>query len=83
MHRVHHSVIIKEMDSNFGFNIPWWDRLLGTYKAQPVHGHDGMKIGLGQFRDPGITTMLWILKLPFTRDARRRIVFAHRQEKKT
>jgi sterol desaturase/sphingolipid hydroxylase (fatty acid hydroxylase superfamily) len=52
MHRVHHSILPEETNSNFGFNLPWWDRLLGTYKAQPSAGHDGMKIGIEQFRTP-------------------------------
>ena len=39
MHRVHHSVIIRETNSNYGFNFPWWDRLFGTYKDQPAKGH--------------------------------------------
>ena len=52
MHRVHHSVRPNETNSNFGFNLPWWDRLLGTYRAQPVDGHEGMTIGLDSFRDP-------------------------------
>lgn len=52
MHRVHHSVIPAETNSNFGFNLPWWDRLLGTYRAQPKAGHDGMSIGIEQFRTP-------------------------------
>jgi sterol desaturase/sphingolipid hydroxylase (fatty acid hydroxylase superfamily) len=50
MHRVHHSIIPEETNSNFGFNLPWWDRLLGTYKAQPKAGHEGMTIGIEQFR---------------------------------
>ncbi len=50
MHRVHHSIDPKETDSNFGFNLPWWDRLLGTYIAQPAKGHEGMIIGFEQFR---------------------------------
>lgn len=50
MHRVHHSIRPDETNSNFGFNVPWWDRLLGTYRAQPVDGHDGMTIGIEQFR---------------------------------
>lgn len=50
MHRVHHSVIRSETDSNYGFNLPWWDRLLGTYTAQPRGGHQGMTIGFEQFR---------------------------------
>jgi sterol desaturase/sphingolipid hydroxylase (fatty acid hydroxylase superfamily) len=52
MHRVHHSVIPAETNSNFGSNLPWWDRLLGTYRAQPKAGHEGMTIGIEQFRTP-------------------------------
>jgi len=65
MHRVHHSVTIRETNSNFGFNLPWWDRLLGTYRDQPAAGHEGMTIGLAQFRDPKRLTFLWMLALPF------------------
>jgi sterol desaturase/sphingolipid hydroxylase (fatty acid hydroxylase superfamily) len=65
MHRVHHSVTIRETNSNFGFNFPWWDRLLGTYRDQPVAGHEDMTIGLSQFRDPRRLTFLWMLALPF------------------
>jgi len=50
MHRVHHSVTVRETNSNFGFNLPWWDRLLGTYIAQPAKGHEEMDIGIEQFR---------------------------------
>jgi sterol desaturase/sphingolipid hydroxylase (fatty acid hydroxylase superfamily) len=50
MHRVHHSILAREANSNFGFNVPWWDRLFGTYRDQPAQGHQGMTIGLGQFR---------------------------------
>mgnify|MGYP003925994539 CR=1 FL=1 len=57
MHRVHHSVIPEETNSNFGFNLPWWDRLLGTYKAQPNAGHEEMSIGIEQFRT---TRDLWL-----------------------
>lgn len=52
MHRVHHSVHREETNSNFGFNLPWWDRLLGTYRAQPRDGHEAMTIGIAQFRTP-------------------------------
>ncbi len=52
MHRVHHSIRPIEMHSNFGFNLPWWDRLFGTYRAQPHDGHTGMTIGIEQFRTP-------------------------------
>jgi sterol desaturase/sphingolipid hydroxylase (fatty acid hydroxylase superfamily) len=50
MHRVHHSVDPRETNSNYGFNLPWWDRLLGTYVAQPAKSHEGMEIGIEQFR---------------------------------
>jgi sterol desaturase/sphingolipid hydroxylase (fatty acid hydroxylase superfamily) len=52
MHRVHHSILARETNSNFGFNLPWWDRLFGTYRAQPAAGHEAMTIGIEQFRDP-------------------------------
>jgi sterol desaturase/sphingolipid hydroxylase (fatty acid hydroxylase superfamily) len=66
MHRVHHSVIIRETNSNFGFNLPWWDRLFGTYKDQPDKGHTDMVIGLAQFRDQGKLSLPRLLILPFT-----------------
>ncbi len=65
MHRVHHSVIINETNSNYGFNLPWWDRLFGTYRAQPVKGHLEMKIGLANFREPKKNTLPWMLIIPF------------------
>jgi sterol desaturase/sphingolipid hydroxylase (fatty acid hydroxylase superfamily) len=65
MHRVHHSVIIRETNSNYGFNLPWWDRLFGTYCHQPIKGHAGMTIGLTQFRDPAKLTLPRLLILPF------------------
>jgi sterol desaturase/sphingolipid hydroxylase (fatty acid hydroxylase superfamily) len=66
MHRVHHSVIPCETNSNFGFNLPWWDFLFGTYKAQPVEGHERMTIGLEQVRDEKQADRLhWMLLLPF------------------
>ena len=67
MHRVHHSVDIKETNSNFGFNLPWWDRLFGTYKAQPKAGHKNMTVGLSQFRDQACLALHWLLVLPFLR----------------
>ena len=51
MHRVHHSSVRQETDSNFAFNFSFWDRLCGTYRAQPAAGHDAMEIGLERFRD--------------------------------
>ena len=65
MHRVHHSVIPRETDSNFSFNLPWWDRLLGTYRDQPREGHIGMTIGLKEFRDAGRLGIGYLLMLPF------------------
>ena len=65
MHRVHHSVFPSETNSNFGFNLPWWDRLFGTYRSQPMKGHEQMTIGLNQFRDPSRLTLLWMIALPF------------------
>ena len=50
MHRVHHSIDPRETNSNYGFNLPWWDWLLGTYIAQPAKGHGEMEIGIEQFR---------------------------------
>jgi sterol desaturase/sphingolipid hydroxylase (fatty acid hydroxylase superfamily) len=68
MHRVHHSVTIRETNSNFGFNFPWWDRLLGTYRAQPAAGHSGMAIGLVQLRKSEQVTFPHLLVLPFFGD---------------
>ena len=65
MHRVHHSIIPREANSNFGFNLPWWDRLLGTYRAQPADGHEGMVIGIGQFRTRRDLWLDWMLFQPF------------------
>jgi sterol desaturase/sphingolipid hydroxylase (fatty acid hydroxylase superfamily) len=66
MHRVHHSVIPRETNSNFGFNLPWWDFLFGTYRSQPAAGHEGMTVGLEQFRDERQADRLhWMLLLPF------------------
>jgi len=67
MHRVHHSVIIRETDSNFGFNFPWWDRLFGTYRPQPAAGHSAMTIGLANYRDPKWLQLPWMLAVPFAR----------------
>jgi sterol desaturase/sphingolipid hydroxylase (fatty acid hydroxylase superfamily) len=71
MHRVHHSIIRAETDSNFGFNFPWWDRLFGTYRAQPAQGHQGMTIGIDKFRDPAELRLDRMLTQPFRDDAGR------------
>jgi sterol desaturase/sphingolipid hydroxylase (fatty acid hydroxylase superfamily) len=69
MHRVHHSVLRQETDSNFGFNLPWWDRLFGTYRAQPQAGHDRMTIGLPVFRDRRELRLDRLITQPFRDDA--------------
>jgi sterol desaturase/sphingolipid hydroxylase (fatty acid hydroxylase superfamily) len=66
MHRVHHSVEDDETNSNFGFNLPWWDRMFGTYRAQPRAGQQGMKIGIRDFNDPAeVIRLSGLLLLPF------------------
>ena len=66
MHRVHHSVEDDETNSNFGFNLPWWDRLFGTYRNQPRAGHKQMTIGINTFRDRQHCTLLpGMLAMPF------------------
>ncbi len=69
MHRVHHSVQDDEANSNFGFNLSIWDRLFGTYKAQPDLGHEGMQIGLDRFREQRDNTLPQMLVQPFIGDA--------------
>jgi len=66
MHRVHHSVEDNEANSNFGFNLSVWDRLMGTYIAQPRKGHDGMTIGIHRYRDANqVDRLPGMLALPF------------------
>ena len=65
MHRVHHSIVVNETNSNFGFNLALWDRLLGTYRAQPAAGHEAMTIGIEQFRDPRELRLDRMLAQPF------------------
>lgn len=69
MHRVHHSPSREETDSNFGFNLPWWDRLFGTYRAQPREPHETMALGLHGSRDPGELDLFALLGRPFKRAA--------------
>jgi sterol desaturase/sphingolipid hydroxylase (fatty acid hydroxylase superfamily) len=68
MHRVHHSIVARETNSNFGFNLPWWDRLFGTYREKPAAGHEGMTIGIEQFRDPAEQRLDRMLTQPFRDD---------------
>ena len=66
MHRVHHSIVPEEINSNYGFFLSWWDRLFGTYNAAPRAGHDAMTIGVRDTRDPAVCAALWpMLALPF------------------
>ncbi len=70
MHRVHHSVYTPQTNANFGFNLPWWDRLFGTYVAQPMHGHIAMQIGLQTHRNPAqVATLKGMLGMPFIRES--------------
>src|SRR5229473_1608567 len=65
MHRVHHSIVGQETNSNFGFNLSWWDRILGTYCPQPGAGHEQMIIGIDIFRDPAELRLDRMLRQPF------------------
>ena len=65
MHRVHHSVEAREYNSNFGFNLPWWDRLFGSYQDQPALGHEKMRIGLRAYGGAVCANLIWMLVLPF------------------
>lgn len=65
MHRVHHSIVPREANSNFGFNLTWWDRLFGTYRDQPEAGHEGMTIGISQFREDPELRLDRLLAQPF------------------
>ena len=66
MHRVHHSIEVDETNSNFGFNLPWWDRMFRTYRAQPRAGHTGMTIGIGSHTDPRqVARLPGMLLMPF------------------
>lgn len=65
MHRIHHSVDVRETNSNYGFNVPWWDRLFGTYCAEPALGQLGMKIGLEHLGPPVCLNLFMMLRFPF------------------
>ena len=69
MHRVHHSVHRDETARNFGFCLPWWDYIFGTYRAQPRNGHEQMQLGIATLRDARHTnTLNSMLIMPFARD---------------
>ncbi len=65
MHRVHHSTDMREANNNYGFSVTWWDKLFGTYKAQPDLGHNSMKIGLNLYRDASFIRLPKMLIIPF------------------
>jgi sterol desaturase/sphingolipid hydroxylase (fatty acid hydroxylase superfamily) len=65
MHRVHHSVIVRETNSNYGFSVSWWDYLFGTYRDQPEEGHERMKIGLKGYHDDRSSRLSSLLVMPF------------------
>jgi sterol desaturase/sphingolipid hydroxylase (fatty acid hydroxylase superfamily) len=65
MHRVHHSVVMDESNTNFGFSLSIWDRICGTYQAQPAAGHDKMVIGLTYVKQP--KSLIQLLIMPFTK----------------
>lgn len=65
MHRIHHSVVEHEANTNFGFALSIWDRMFGTYTEQPEAGHQGMTIGISTFRDKKYLTLPWMLAQPF------------------
>jgi sterol desaturase/sphingolipid hydroxylase (fatty acid hydroxylase superfamily) len=77
MHRVHHSVVIRETNSNYGFNLPWWDRLFSTYCDQPTKGHIAMTIGLSKFRNEKRLTLPWLLILPMIGDPGKQPINRH------
>lgn len=74
MHRIHHSVDPRETNSNYGFNVPWWDRLFGTYCAEPALGQTGMKIGLEHLGSPVCLNLFMMLRFPFVTKLGRYVV---------
>lgn len=77
MHRVHHSIDRDEADSNYGFNLPWWDRLFGTYRPEPRQPHETMPLGVSRFRSAHDQRLGQLLLQPFRKDSGLR---AHRAE---
>lgn len=71
MHRVHHCTDNTEHNRNFGFNFPWWDKLFGTYQAQPTKGHEAMEIGISGYQEKHSTNIFALLAQPFMKDNER------------
>lgn len=67
MHRIHHSTVVQETNSNFGFNLSLWDRVFGTYRRVPIGEQTTMPIGLQSYRGAEPTRLLWLLQFPFAR----------------
>ena len=65
MHRIHHSVRTTERNSNYGFALAWWDRLFGSYTAEPADGYEGMGIGIKGYEERRHQLITWMLALPF------------------
>jgi sterol desaturase/sphingolipid hydroxylase (fatty acid hydroxylase superfamily) len=80
MHRVHHSAAPAETNSNFGFTLPWWDRLCGTYRAEPAAGHERMTIGLEDFRDPRYLRLDQLLVQPLLGGSRSNAMTGRRRD---
>ncbi|SMN11263.1 Possible sterol desaturase [uncultured Candidatus Thioglobus sp.] len=68
VHCVHHSMDLSENRCNYGFNLPWWDYLFGTYQARPARGYQSMQIGLSEFSGTKIVGVFWLLIMPFLSD---------------
>jgi len=72
LHRIHHSSVVSETNSNYGFSVSWWDHIFGSYTDKPAAGSDGVDIGLTEYRDAQQTTKLWgLLRIPFTKAGKR------------
>lgn len=78
MHRIHHSINVQESNCNFGFNSPWWDRLFGTYQAQPQLSHQIMTIGITEYRQPrDVVSLVGLLRLPFRNTPKKAAISGH------
>lgn len=81
LHRIHHSIIRSETDSNFGFNLSIWDRIFGTWQEQPRLGHEKMSIGLEPTQQAPTHNLIYMLRLPFQGDLRQYPNSDQQQEK--
>jgi len=81
VHRIHHSIIRTETNSNFGFNLSVWDRLFGTWQAQPRLGHTDMVIGLEHLQSAPTHTLGFMLRLPFGGDIGQYPMFRKRRNR--